>query len=125
MYAVGFRVLTPSCVRARDLVPGAVMAGILWTALQVAGACLVHHFLHSDSLYGMFGTVLGLLAWVYIAVEITVFCAEVNVVLARRLWPRPVIQPPLADAGRASMAMQAPPAAPHTFRVPKPRRPSE
>jgi YihY family inner membrane protein len=92
MYAAGFRILTPRAVPARDLAPGAVTAGILWTVLQLAGAYLVHHFLHSDSMYGMFGTVLGLLAWLYLAVEVTVYCAEINVVLARRLWPRAIIQ---------------------------------
>ena len=61
----------------------------------------MHHFLHSDSVYGVFGTVLGLLAWIYLAVEVTVYCAEINVVLARRLWPRSIVQPPLTEADRA------------------------
>ena len=55
----------------------------------------------------MFATVLGLLAWIYLAVEITVYSAEVNVVLTRRLWPRAIVQPPLTEADRASMALQA------------------
>jgi hypothetical protein len=75
--------------------------------LQVLGTYLVHHFLHSDSVYGVFATVLGLLAWIYLAVEITVYSAEINVVLARRLWPRAIVQPPLTEADRASMALQA------------------
>jgi YihY family inner membrane protein len=107
MYFVGFRILTPRGVPSRDLVPGAVAAGICWTALQVAGAYLVHHFLHSDSVYGIFATVLGLVAWLYLAAEVTVYCAEINVVLARRLWPRSIVQPPLTEADRASMSLQA------------------
>jgi len=75
--------------------------------LQVLGTWLVHHYLHTDSVYGVFGTVLGLLAWIYLAVEITVYSAEINVVLARRLWPRAIVQPPLTEADRASMALQA------------------
>jgi hypothetical protein len=71
------------------------------------GTWLVHHFLHSDSLYGVFATVLGLLAWIYVGVQITVYSAEINVVLARRLWPRSLVQPPLTEADRASMALQA------------------
>ena len=39
--------------------------------------------------------------------EITVYSAEINVVLARRLWPRSIVQPPLTEADRASMALQA------------------
>jgi uncharacterized BrkB/YihY/UPF0761 family membrane protein len=107
MYIGGFRALTPKGVSTRQLLPGAITGGILWTVLQVLGTWLVHHFLHSDSIYGVFGTVLGLLAWIYLAVELTVYCAEINVVLARRLWPRSIVQPPLTEADRASMALQA------------------
>ena len=35
------------------------------------------------------------------------YAAEINVVLARRLWPRSIVQPPLTEADRASMALQA------------------
>jgi YihY family inner membrane protein len=107
MYIGAFRALTPKGVPTRSLLPGAVTGGILWTVLQVLGTYLVHHFLHSDSVYGVFGTVLGLLAWIYLAVEITVYSAEINVVLARRLWPRSIVQPPLTEADRVSMALQA------------------
>jgi YihY family inner membrane protein len=107
MYLGAFRVLTPKGIPSQRLVPGAVVGGIAWTLLLILGTWLVHHFLHSDSAYGIFATVLGLLAWVYLAVEITVYSAEINVVVARRLWPRSIVQPPLTEADRASMAMQA------------------
>ena len=108
MFFAGFRVLTPKAVASRDLVPGAVIAGILWTVLQVLGTYLVHHFLHSDSVYGaLFAPVLGLVAWLYLAARVTVYCAEINVVLARRLWPRSILQPPLTDADRESLALRA------------------
>jgi hypothetical protein len=107
MYIGAFRALTPKGVPTRSLLPGAITAGILYTVLQVLGTWLVHHYLHTDSVYGVFGTVLGLLAWIYIAVEITVYSAEINVVLARRLWPRAIVQPPLTEADRVSMALQA------------------
>jgi YihY family inner membrane protein len=107
MYLGGFRALTPKGVPTRRLLPGAIIGGICWTVLQVLGTYLVHHFLHSDSVYGVFATVLGLMAWIYLAVQITVYSAEINVVLARRLWPRAIVQPPLTEADRASMALQA------------------
>jgi YihY family inner membrane protein len=107
MYLVAFRVLTPKGIPTRKLIPGVVAGGIAWTALQVLGTYLVHHFLHSNSVYGYFGTVLGLVAYIYLAIEITVYAAEVNVVLARRLWPRSIVQPPLTEADRASLALQA------------------
>jgi YihY family inner membrane protein len=107
MYLGSFRVLTPKTVPTRRLVPGAITGGIAWTLLQILGTYLVHHFLHSDSAYGVFATVLGLLAWIYLGTEITVYSAEINVVVARRLWPRAMVQPPLTEADRASMALQA------------------
>jgi YihY family inner membrane protein len=107
LYFAAFRVLTPKGVPSWDLAPGAVTAGIGWTALQVGGTVLVHHYLHSDSVYGVFATVLGLVAWLYLAAEVTVYSAEINVVLARRLWPRAIVQPPLTEADRVSMALQA------------------
>jgi YihY family inner membrane protein len=107
MYLIAFRVLTPKGVPTQRLIPGAVTGGIAWTVLQIAGTYLVHHFLHSNSVYGYFATVLGLVAYINVAVQITVYAAEVNVVLARRLWPRAIVQPPLTEADRASMALQA------------------
>ena len=107
MYVGTFRVLTPKGVPTGKLIPGAITGGILYTVLQVLGTYLVHHYLHSDSVYGVFATVLGLIAWIYLATEVTVYCAEINVVLARRLWPRAMVQPPLTEADRASMAVQA------------------
>ncbi len=107
LYFAGFRVLTPKGVPARQLVLGAVAGGTFWTLLQGLGAYLVHHYLHSNSVYGVFATVLGLLAWIYLGVQGTVYAAEINVVLAHRLWPRAMVQPPLTEADRAAMALQA------------------
>jgi len=107
LYFAGFRVLTPKAVPSRQLITGAVAGGLFWTVLQALGAYLVHHDLRSDTVYGIFATVLGLLAWIYLGVEGVVYSAELNTVLARRLWPRAVVQPPLTDADRASMALQA------------------
>jgi YihY family inner membrane protein len=107
LYFGAFRLLTPKGVRSRQLVPGAIVGGLFWTLVQALGAYLVHHFLRSDSVYGVFATVLGLLAWIYLGVRVTVYAAEINVVLARRMWPRAMVQPPLTEADRASMALQA------------------
>ena len=106
MYALSFRVLTPKVVSTRDLVPGAILAGLAWTVLQAAGALVVSHFLTSGSVYGIFGIVLSLLAWIYLVLAVTVYAAEVNVVRARRLWPRSLVQPPLTEADRAALTLQ-------------------
>jgi YihY family inner membrane protein len=107
LYFISFRVLTPKGVPSRALLPGVVTGGVAWTLMQALGGFLVHHFARTDSAYGVFGTVLGLVAWLYVVVQMTVYAAEVNVVLSRRLWPRSILQPPLTEAVRASMALQA------------------
>jgi YihY family inner membrane protein len=107
LYFCAFRLLTPKGVRSRQLVPGAIAGGLFWTLVQAIGAYLVHHFLRSASVYGVFATVLALLAWIYFGVQATVYAAEINVVVARRMWPRAMVQPPLTEADRASIALQA------------------
>lgn len=107
-YLLGFRILTPAAVNLRQLVPGAAFAGIGWTILQSFGGFVVGHYLKNDnSVYGTFGIVLGLFAWLYLVAELTVYAAELNVVLARRLFPRSIVQPPLTAADRSSLAAQA------------------
>jgi YihY family inner membrane protein len=107
MFFLSFRVLTPKGVPTRRLVPGAVLGGLAWTVAQALGAYVVGHFRHTDAIYGAFATVLVLMAWISLSVEITVYAAELNVVLARRLWPRSIVQPPLTEADRAVLAVQA------------------
>jgi len=107
MFVAAFRILTPKHITVKCLLPGAIVAGVCWTLLQLLGTYLVHHFLRSDSVYGVFATVLGLIAWIYLGVRVVVYAAEVNVVLSRHLWPRSLVQPPLTEADRASLASQA------------------
>ena len=107
LYLASFRVLTPKGVPTRSLIPGAAIGAVAWTLLQYFGVLIVHHFIQSNSIYGVFGTVLALIAWLYLAVQVTVYSAEINVVLARRLWPRSLVQPPLTEADRTVLALQA------------------
>ncbi|MEU9048564.1 MULTISPECIES: YihY/virulence factor BrkB family protein [unclassified Kitasatospora] len=103
-----FRVLTPREVPTRALWPGCTLAGPLFTALQASGSLLVTHELrHASQIYGFFATVIGLLFWLYLAAQVTVYAAETNVVLARRLWPRSLLQPPLTDADEAVLSSVA------------------
>jgi YihY family inner membrane protein len=103
-----FRVLTPKSVHGRQLVPGAIMGGVLWTILQAVGGYLIGHDLKNDSVtYGVFAAVLGLVAWIYLGCEVMIYSAELNTVLARRLWPRGMVQPPLTEADQRSLALQA------------------
>ncbi|HUR77398.1 MAG TPA: YihY/virulence factor BrkB family protein [Acidimicrobiales bacterium] len=100
LFIVLFRVLTPH-VATRELVPGAALAGVGWSLLQVLGTFLVGRWLRDASeVYGYFGSVLGLISWLFLAAQVTLYAAELNVVRARRLWPRSLVQPPLTPADR-------------------------
>lgn len=99
-----FRILTPKEVSTRSLLPGCLIAGPLFTVLQAFGAVLVVHQLrHTTQVYGFFATVIGLLSWLYLAAQVTVYATETNVVLARRLWPRSLRQPPLTEGDQQAL----------------------
>ncbi len=105
LYVLGFRVLTPKTIETHSLIPGAVLAGLGWTVLQFAGTLLVGHVLrHASQVYGYFGSVLGLISFLYLAAELTVYAAEVNVVRMRKLYPRSIAPPPLTLADRAVLS---------------------
>jgi Uncharacterized protein conserved in bacteria (DUF2252) len=66
------------------------------------------HDLKNDSVtYGVFAAVLGLVAFIYLGSQITIYAAELNTVLAGHLWPRGMVQPPLTEADQRSLALQA------------------
>ena len=93
LFLVAFRVLTPRQVPIGRLLVGAAVAGVLFTLLQAVGGYLVGHNLkHAQQVYGFFAIVLGLM-----------YGAEVNVVRARRLWPRSILQPPLTEADQRAL----------------------
>jgi YihY family inner membrane protein len=101
LFWLAFRVLTPQQIPTRQLAAGAVVAGVAWQALQAAGGYLVDHYLrHTSQVYGVFAIVLGLLFWLYLGARLTLYAAELNVVAARQLWPRSLVQPPFATAGQ-------------------------
>ncbi len=94
LFTVAFRVLTTRNVSVREIRLGAILAAVAWQVLQELGTYYVAHELNGVSAtYGLFGIVLGLLAWIYLGALVVVFCAEINVVRAERLWPRSLLTP--------------------------------
>ncbi|HEX6400492.1 MAG TPA: YhjD/YihY/BrkB family envelope integrity protein [Actinomycetota bacterium] len=89
IFLVAYRVLTVEDVRWRDVFPGALVGGIAWTVLQGVGGYLIGHRMESASeTYGFFAVVIGLLTWIYLGAQVLLLGAEINVVRAKRLWPR-------------------------------------
>lgn len=99
LFLLGFRILTPTSIPFRSLTTGAVVAALGWSFLQYIGTWLVGHELrHASQLYGYFASVLGLVSFLYLAAEVTLICAEINVVKQRHLYPRSLISPPFTAA---------------------------
>jgi YihY family inner membrane protein len=108
LYLVVFRMLSPKHLGWRDLLPGAIVAGIGWQLLELLGVQLVQHQLrHSSQLYGTVGVVLGLIWFLLLVAQITLYGIEINVVRALRLWPRSMVQPPLTPADREMLRLMA------------------
>ena len=108
LFVIVFRILTPASITMGDLWRGAVVAGIVWAVLQTVGGFLMDHELrHTSQVYGFFAIVLGTLWWIYLAAQIVVYSAELNVVRARRLYPRSLVQPPLTAADRVALTAYA------------------
>jgi YihY family inner membrane protein len=106
--AAAYRILTAADVSWRDVLPGAAVAGTAWVALQAVGAWLVSRRVQgAGDVYGFFAIVIGLLFWIYLAAQVLLVGAEINVVRARKLWPRSLSAPPTLEADRRSLARQA------------------
>lgn len=108
LFAASFRFLSPEEIVTRDLVPGMIVAAVVWQLLQHVGGYYVEHVVrHAQETSGLFAFVLGLLAWLYLGGQLTLFAAEVNVVKARRLWPRSFFADPLLEADRRALTSSA------------------
>jgi membrane protein len=108
LFMAAFRLLTAVDVSYRDLLPGVITAAVFWQLLQhLGGFYLAHELKRTGPLYGTFALVLGLLAWLYLGAQLTIFAAEVNVVKVHRLWPRSFFSDPLLDADKRAMTSSA------------------
>jgi membrane protein len=106
VFVTTFRIFRPYQVRRRDVLLGAVVAAMVWQVLQFFGAVFVGNIVNgSGATYGVFALVLGLLAWIFLAAIGIVIGSEINVVRAKRLYPRALLTPftdnvDLTDADR-------------------------
>lgn len=95
--------------------PGGFTIAVLWQFLQYIGTVYVTGVIgstHRNDMSAVFGVVLGLMGLLYIGAVMGVLGIEVNVVLARRLWPRALLTPftdrvDLTEADRRAYAMYA------------------
>lgn len=105
LFWLGFRIATPAQVEAKAMRLGAILSAIAWQVLQLIGGTIVGHA--SNSAYGTFGLVLGILAWFYLQAQLTLYFVELDVVRALRLWPRTMVPPPNSAADLRAFELYA------------------
>lgn len=89
LIALAFKRATVASTQLRLLLPGAAVAAVAWSLGQDLGAALLSRRVESATpTYGSFALVIGVLFWLFLLAQITLYCAELNEVLERRLWPR-------------------------------------
>lgn len=99
MYWLAFQLLTDDKMRWRSLLPGAILGGTGWWALQTYGTVLMaSRLVGAKGTYGNFASIIALLTFMFIAAQVSILAAVINVVLARRLWPRSLTGDDLTDA---------------------------
>lgn len=104
LFWTSFKVLTKQTPAWRALLPGAAAAGFGFTILQTVGAAYVSHVVQgAGRVYGTFAVVLGLLSWLYLQAQLTVLCAEINVVRELHLYPRSLLGSPLTRGDKQAL----------------------
>jgi membrane protein len=94
LFMVAFQLMTAEQITLAQVRGGALAAAVCWQLLQEVGTYYVSHELKGASAtYGVFGLVLGSIAWIYLGALVIVVCAEYSVVRARKLWPRSLLTP--------------------------------
>lgn len=108
LYLAAFRFLTSATIATRRLWLGVAFAAVFLEILQLAGGIYINHiYRHASDVYSQFALVIALIVWLHIVAQVTVYAAEINVVVIRRLWPRSLIGPPDSPADRKTLAALA------------------
>ena len=89
-----FRLAVKKRVGPLVLLPGVLFAAVGLQVLQSASYTYVNGVIkHASDVNAVFATILGMLAYLYVAAMVVVLAMEVNVVRHHRLWPRALLTP--------------------------------
>ncbi|MET0741278.1 MAG: YihY/virulence factor BrkB family protein [Candidatus Nanopelagicales bacterium] len=106
VFVLSFRIATASSIATRALLPGAIVAAAGWTVLQFFGTWLVTGQVErAGNTYGFFAIVIGLLTYLFIAAQMTLYALELSVVRERRLWPRSLFRSPTTAADQEVLTL--------------------
>jgi len=108
LFWVAFRLGTAKEIGWRPLRLSAIIAGVIWQILQAVGGYFISHQLaHASPVYGTFAIVIGLIAWLYLQAQLTLYAVQVSVVRTYRLWPRSIAPPPYTEQDRRAYQLYA------------------
>jgi membrane protein len=94
LFLAAFRFMTARTIKTSSMWIGVIAAAVFWEILQIAGGYYIGHVVrHATSTYGSLGIVIGLLVFMHLGAQLTLYAAEINVVLNRKLYPRSLFSP--------------------------------
>jgi len=103
LFLAAFRFMTAG-VPTRSLWIGVAVAAVFWEILQLVGGIYINHvYRHASSTYSQFALVIALIVWLHLGAQVTLYAAEINVVLERKLWPRSLFGAPEAPADKDTL----------------------
>lgn len=86
LFALIYRVMPNTRISLIEVLPGAIIAGLLWEVAKYGFAWMIPYF-HYDLLYGSIGAAVALLTWSYLSSLVMLFGAQLTAVLhCRRLF---------------------------------------
>ena len=92
VFVLLFIVATSKTLTPRQVLPGAVIASVLFYLLQGVGVTYIGTVVaRASDLNSVFAIVFGLLVFIYSNAVVVLLCVQLNVVLVERLWPRSLL----------------------------------
>lgn len=82
LFVVVYRLMPKTEVTLRDVLPAAVLGGLLWELAKYIFAWTLNYF-HYDQIYGSVGAVVAVLTWSYVSSLILLFGAQLSAVFHR------------------------------------------
>jgi membrane protein len=91
LFAIVYRFMPNAQVAVRDVIPGAVIAGLLWEGAKYVFAWSLN-YLDYNQIYGSVGAVVAVLVWGYVSSLVLLFGAQLTSVFHREHMEHPVAQ---------------------------------
>ena len=91
LFAIVYRFMPNAYVTVRDVIPGAVIAGLLWEGAKYVFAWSLN-YLDYNQIYGSVGAVVAVLVWGYVSSLVLLFGAQLTSVFHREHMEHPVAQ---------------------------------